>query len=154
MKYVCIIDNFKNTSQKNTALLSSLNKLGFKIVGHYTTDKTMVLTGEDKRNPLISYANETRLVKLKNAGKILKITQDGEYAYGIARPYGATKFVSVVTEEEYEVISNTYGRQVVSVIDRPDAAKKEHTDTNTIWFNHEDVNATVARILIHFRNLK
>ena len=123
MVLVCIIGD-----RRCNEVANKLEKLGFKLIKEYTTDKEADI---DNCNCITNDMFNDYLRK----GRILKARKKNSKYYGLPVLYGYSRYVTVTDEDGYTVYKERYGAQVVGI------HLSEELDSV------KDINSIVADIL-------
>lgn len=132
MQFICIMGI--SGSGKST-VEAYLEKMGFTRSISYTTREPQVRDGKLEENGKeYKFVSEEQFFKLVDNGKIIEYEKYADHYYGTPRPYGSTRFVSVVCVGGYKALKNIFGNQVLGVYLKCDPkianARGESRDTD------------------------
>lgn len=113
MKIVCIMG--RSNSGKST-VEKYLEQMGFKRSISYTTREPQVRNGKLEEDGVeYKFVTEEKFMQLVEKGKIIEHERYGNNLYGTPRPFGSTRYVSVVCIGGYKALKELYGNQVMGV---------------------------------------
>lgn len=143
MKIVCLMGD---NEIKKDKIKEKLITLGFKPISRYSTyNKNAEYVDKDnKEYNIVTHEQFNRLIDNNNIlyYKIL----DNE-VYGIARPYGSTRYVIDVDDKEYNVICDTYRKQVINILITDTIIDNEHTHADILIDNEVEIDNAIVKIL-------
>lgn len=138
MKFICIIDN-KNKKCYDVA--KSLENMGFKKNIVYTSSNNL-----DKYK--VIHINKDKFDKLVNNKSLIQY-ENNNITYGIKKPFGAKKFVSLIDEDGFKKLKDIYGDQIIGVYIGKCSDNYYISISDT-----EDTNKIISDILVKVRDLE
>ena len=113
MKFVCIMGR---TSSGKSTLERTLEQLGFKRNISYTTREPRMEHGElEKDGDKYNFISRDKFNDLLKNGKIIESVEYNGELYGMARPFGSSKYVAVVEANGFRALKQIYGEQVIGI---------------------------------------
>ena len=113
MIFLCIMGR---SGSGKSLVESKLEQVGFKRNISYTTrepqlrDSVMEESGKE-----YVFVSKEKFMSLVEKGNIIEYEEYNGNLYGTPRPFGSTRYVSVVCVNEYKKLKEIYGDQVIGI---------------------------------------